>query len=452
MNTQQSNPAPAVDIAGLIDASKLNFRSLMIVLLSGLCLIVDGFDVQSMGYVAPSIIQAWHIDKSLLGPVFGAALFGMLFGSLVLSIVADRIGRRPVLIGGMLFFAVFMLITPLANSVDHLLIIRFLAGLALGCIMPNAMSLVGEYSPARSRVMRMMLVSCGFTAGAAVGGFLSAFMIPRWGWESVFIVGGIVPLVLAVLMLAWLPESIQFLVLKRGAGKPGGRAADQARRSLSHIEPGFPASSTAELLVAEKNEKAGSVAALFREGRTPVTLLLWGISLMNLVNLYFLSNWLPTLLHDSGYGTQTAVLIGTSLQVGGTIGTILLGRIIERYGFVRVLAVCFVLAFISVAAIGHAAGNLGLMLLVVVVAGFCIVGGQPAINALGGVYYPTSLRSTGIGWILGIGRIGSIIGPVVAGVLIGLNWSNAALFHAAAVPVLLSFVMVLALRAFRTGK
>ncbi|WP_371861547.1 MFS transporter [Pseudoduganella armeniaca] len=375
-------------------------------------------------------------------PRVRAGLLGMLLGSLLLTPVADRWGRRPVIIGSTLFFAACMLATTQARSIEALLVLRFVTGLGLGSIMPNAMALVGEYSPARSRITRMMLVSCGFTVGAALGGFASAALIPAFGWQSVFWVGGLLPLALAIAMLAWLPESVQFMVLRQ-------RPAQHIVRWLRRIEPTLAAGKDATFTLAERAAGGMPVAELFRQGRSDVTLLLWLISFMNLINLYFLSNWLPTLLKDAGYSTSTAVLAGTALQVGGIAGTLALGWFINRFGFTRVLLACFLCAAVSVALIGQVAATLPLLVAVVLVAGFCIVGGQPALNALAGTYYPTALRSTGIGWSLGIGRIGSVLGPVVGGQLIGLQWSNAALFVAAAVPVLVSGLAMLRLHAVR---
>ncbi|QDQ82874.1 MFS transporter [Paraburkholderia megapolitana] len=411
---------------------------LMLLVLCGLCLVIDGFDAQAMGYVAPSVIAEWNVSKAALGPVFSASLFGMLLGALGLSVLADRIGRRPVLIGATFFFAAAMIATPLASTVPALIALRFITGLGLGCIMPNAMALVGEFSTPAHRVKRMMLVSCGFTLGAALGGFVSAALIPAFGWRAVFWVGGAVPLLLAFAMLAALPESLQFLVLK-------GRT-ERARRWLATFDPSLHVDAQTRIVVREKADGGAPVAELFRAGRTPVTLILWAISFMNLIDLYFLSNWLPTVMRDAGYTPATAVIVGTVLQTGGVIGTLSLGWFIERFGFVRVLFVCFACAAGFVGAIGSVAHALPWLLVAVFAGGFCVVGGQPAVNALAGHYYPTSLRSTGIGWSLGIGRIGSVIGPLVGGQMIALNWSNAALFHVAAVPVLCSalFVVVLA--------
>jgi AAHS family 4-hydroxybenzoate transporter-like MFS transporter len=306
--------------------------------------------------------------------------------------------------------------------------------------MPNAMALVSEYSPGKSRVTRMMLISCGFTAGAAIGGFASAALIPSYGWQSVFWIGGLLPVLLALAMLLWLPESIQFMVLRK-------RPTEQIVRWLRKIDASLQVGENPTIAVTEPQSRGTPVAELFKEGRTPVTLLLWLISFMNLINLYFLSNWLPTLLKDIGYSTSTSVLAGTALQIGGIAGTLTLGLFINRFGFTKVLIACFLSASICVALIGSVATVLPLLVFAVLIAGFCIVGGQPALNALAGTYYPTSLRSTGIGWSLGIGRIGSVIGPLVGGQLIGLQWSNAALFIAAAVPVLISALAMTRLHA-----
>jgi AAHS family 4-hydroxybenzoate transporter-like MFS transporter len=207
-----------VNIVSLVDQSRLGAFQWSIFVLCGLCLIMDGFDVQAMGYVAPAIIREWNVPNSMMGPVFSAALLGVLLGSFLFSMLADRIGRRPVLIAATLYFAVLTLWTSRASSVNELLAIRFIAGFGLGGIMPNAMALAGEYSPPRIRVTVMMLVSNFFNVGAAIGGFIASGLIPRFGWRSVFVFGGIVPLIVCVLMIFLLPESLQFMVL-RGHGK-----------------------------------------------------------------------------------------------------------------------------------------------------------------------------------------------------------------------------------------
>ncbi|WP_317203228.1 MFS transporter [Janthinobacterium sp.] len=424
-----------IDIPDLINNSKIGGFQIGMLVLCGLCVIMDGFDVQAMGYVAPAIIADWHVSKANLGPVFGAGLLGMLVGSLLFSVVADKIGRRPVLIGSTLFFAVCMLLTPLATSIEQLQLIRFITGLGLGAVMPNAMALAGEYSPLRKKVTLMMLVSCGFTVGAVLGGLLSAALIPRYGWQSVFYVGGVVPLIIGVLMFFLLPESMQFLVLRK-------KNLDRVALWLKRIAPGLSIEHDSNFVVQEKEHRGAPVLQLFREGRARMTILLWVINFMNLLNLYFLSNWLPTIAKDAGLSTANAVLAGTALQVGGTIGTIVMGQLIDRSSFRRVLLPCFLVGAVAIALIGRPDVSLAFLFVTICVAGFCVVGGQPAVNALAASYYPTTLRSTGIGWSLGVGRIGSIIGPVLGGELIRLNWPNSAIFLVVAIPAVVSALMV----------
>jgi AAHS family 4-hydroxybenzoate transporter-like MFS transporter len=431
-----TSTAPPVDIPALIDANKLSRFQIWILVLVGLTVVMDGFDVQAMGFVAPAIIKEWGISKAELGPVFGAGLFGMLVGSLTLSVLADKIGRRPVLLGSSIFFAGCMLATAWTTTITELQLIRFVTGLGLGAIMPNAMALVGEYSPRRSRVTLMMLVSCGFTVGAVLGGLLSAVMIPAFGWRSVFYLGAALPLVMTVLMYLHVPESLQFLVLK-------GRRLDTVADSLRQIAPSVQIDRNTRYVVAEAKQSGAPVSELFRHGRAGVTVLLWVVNFMNLLNLYFLSNWLPTIATSAGLSTQTAVLVGTALQVGGVVGTVLMGPIIDRVGFYKLLIPSFVLAAVTIALIGQPGISLPMLFLVVVITGFCIVGGQPAVNALAATFYPTTLRSTGIGWSLGVGRIGSIVGPVVGGELIRRNWTNSEIFLAVAVPAVVSAVMLL---------
>jgi MFS transporter, AAHS family, 4-hydroxybenzoate transporter len=447
MYFQETDMSTRVDVTGVIDNSRFGPYQLLVITLCAMCLVMDGFDVQAMGYVAPVVIQEWGIAKETLSPVFGAGLFGMLIGSLTFSTLADKIGRRPVLIGATLFFSACMFATGFAHSIPQLIGWRFAAGLGLGCIMPNAMALVGEYSPRRIRVTLMMIVSCGFTLGGVVGGLITAALIPSFGWRAVFFVGGAIPLVLGLLMWLTLPESIQFLIFRNSGD---GRI----RHNLSRLAPANAIPDDAEFVLAEQKAKGMPFVELFREGRTRVTLLLWLVNFANLLDMYFLSNWLPTVMRDAGYSTSTAVFAGTALWGGGVIGTLALGRVIDRLGFTRVLATTFLVAIVSTAAIGNSAVmvSVGAVFVAIFLTGFSIIGGQPALNALAATYYPTSLRSTGIGWSLGIGRIGSVIGPVLGGALIHFQWTSSSLFLAAAVPACVSLGGIVAIHlASRTS-
>src|SRR5712692_10629633 len=257
-----------INISDIVDNSKFGSFQLGLLILCSVCLIMDGFDVQAMGYVAPSIVQEWKVPTAQLGPVFSAALVGVLFGSLLLSMLADKIGRRPVLIGATLYFSVLSFLTGRTNSVEELLAVRFIAGLGLGCIMPNAMALVGEYSPRRIRITLMTIVAVGFTAGAAIGGFVSAWLIPAFGWRSVFYFGGVIPLVIGILMFFLLPESLQFMVLR-------GKDLSSVAKWLKRIDPAVEADSATQYTLRENKRKGVPMLHLFREGRAMTTTLLW---------------------------------------------------------------------------------------------------------------------------------------------------------------------------------
>lgn len=435
---QPTTQSPArVDVSEVIGSAHFGAFQLGLCILCGFCLVMDGFDVQAMGYVAPVILKEWHVPNAQFGPVFGAGLFGILVGSLLFSMIADKIGRRPVLIGVTLCFSVLTFLTAQAANVQQMLVIRFLAGTVLGAIMPNAVALVGEYSPRKLRVTIMMIVGNGFTAGAAFGGFIAAWLIPRFGWRSVFYFGAAAPLVIAVIMIFALPESLQFLVLH-------GKRLQQAARWLKRVDPAV-SGDPSQYFVKEKKRKGVPWVHLFYERRGLGTILLWVINFMNLLNLYFLASWLPTVANQAGYGIGTSVLVGTMEQLAGMIGGLTLGFFVQSWGFVRVLTTCFAIACINIALIGKPGLSLTALFVVVFLAGFGVAGGQTAVNALSATYYPTDLRATGIGAGLGIGRIGAIIGPVVGGVLMSRHLPSQKLFLVAAVPALISAIVMMAM-------
>jgi AAHS family 4-hydroxybenzoate transporter-like MFS transporter len=436
-----TTPGPAasqIDIADVIDRSTVGPLQITMFVLCAACLIMDGFDVQAVGYVAPSLIREWSISGSTVGNLLASGNFGVLVGSLLFTMLADKIGRRPVLIVATFYFSVLTILTGMVGSVEQMILVRFLAGLGLGCIIPNATALIGEYSPKRRRIALMATISVGFTAGAAFGGFVAAWLIPDFGWRSVFYFGGAIPLVIACLMWAWLPESLQFMAL---------RAKDPSRLAgwLKRIDPTLSVTPATQYVLREENRSGVPALHLFREGRALGTILLWVINFMNIFNLYVLSGWMPTVAAQLGYGTRTAVLVGTTVQVGGLLGTFWLTWLIGKFGFVHVLTTAFTVAFISIALIGQPGLALWVLVLLVFIAGSCVVGGQPTVNALSGTYYPTYLRSTGIGWGLGIGRAGAIVGPWLVGQFMAAKWSIHDIFYASAVPALISAVVMLSL-------
>ena len=437
MTPASPNKGQVINITDTIDNSRVGSFQIGVFVLCGLCLIMDGFDVQAWGYVAPSLFTEWGIP-SAAGRVASLTLMGVLVGSLLFSMLADKIGRRPVLIGATLYFSLLTLITARVTSLEQLLVIRFIGGLGLGAIMPNAVALVGEYSPKRSRVMAMLVVSNGFTIGAAVAGFIATYLIPNFGWRSVFYFGGTVPLVIGLLMFISLPESLQFLTLRK-------KGSATIARWLKRIEPDVEIRPDTRFVVNEEQKGGVPIFTLFHEGRATGTLLLWTMQFMNLINLYMLSTWLPTIARGMGMTTTAALMVGTMFQTGGAVGSVAIGQPIQKWGFFGVLIACFAGAGAMIALIGQPGLTAALLFLVVFLAGFGILGGQAGNNALAATYYPTDLRSTGVGAALGIGRIGSILGPSAAEFM-RPRYSTHQLFIAFAVPALLSAVAVALLR------
>ena len=423
MTVSQAGTSP-VDVAGYIDQQPVGGFQIKLLLTCAAVLFLDGFDTQAIGYVAPALAKEWGLTKAALGPVFSAGLFGLMIGALVFGPLADRIGRKKIIILSTLAFGIGTLATAFINDVNTLLLVRFLTGLGLGGAMPNAVAMTSEFSPHRRRATMVMIMFCGFSIGAALGGLLAAALIPQFGWRSVFIVGGVAPLLLVPILALRLPESVRFLAL---TGQANARVAEL----LASINPKAAFAPATQFVVHEPGLAGMPVLHLFKEGRTLPTLLLWVVFFMSLLDLYFLSNWLPTVLNDLGASVSSAAVIGSMLQVGGVVGTFALGSVIDRFSF-RALALVYFAAVFAVGAIGQLGHSVALVTMAIFAAGFCIVGGQIAANALTAGFYPTSVRSTGVGWALGIGRIGSIIGPLVGGALLTAKWSTGSVFMAAA--------------------
>jgi AAHS family 4-hydroxybenzoate transporter-like MFS transporter len=399
-----------------------------------------------MGYVAPALTLALHIPRSVLGPVISSGLFGMMIGALVSGPVADHVGRKPVLVLSALIFGVGSLLTATAQSVDRLIAFRVLTGLGMGGAMPNAIALTSEYMPRRCRATSVTAMICGFSLGAAVGGFVAAPIIPRFGWESVFIVGGTVPVLIAAAAFFLLPDSIRFLLVKGGED-------ERARRYLTRIAP--EAVIPRELSSGVDEHQSGGVflvTQLFTEGRAAVTGLIWVVYFMNLLNLYFLNSWLPTIISDAGIPVSTAVLLTSLFQVGGIAGALALGRLLDRDFSFRILAACYLWAAVCVYLIGEAGTSVPVLAVTIACAGLGIIGGQNASHALTAELYPTRIRSTGVGWALGIGRIGSIAGPLVGGQLLTRGTAIRQVFWAAAVPALIATAAAGSIALIRRGE
>ena len=429
----------AINLTELLDNCRIGSLQVRVFALCLASLIMDGFDVQAMGFVATAMFAEWNVPQPTLGPLLSAGNFGVLLGALVFSMVADKIGRRPVLVWATLFFSVMTIFTAFAQNIEQLFWLRLIAGVGLGCIIPNATALVGEFSPKRTRVAWIMCITMGFTLGAAIGGFVARELIPAFGWRSVFIVGGVIPLIVAIAMFWGLPESLQFLAVKK-------KRFDQLARWLKQLDPTLRIDASTTFTANETSRSGVPFWHLFQEGRAFVTTLLWIVNFTNILVLYSLSGWLPTIFERMmGYDQSTSILLATLVQVGGTVGAFGLAWLILRGGFTPMLALTFAVATVSISLIGQPGLALPVLYVLVFIAGWCIVGGQPGLNALSSSFYPTYLRSTGVGAGLGVGRLGAIVGPSLAAVLVAQGWAPQQLFWAAAVPALVSTLVLITL-------
>jgi MFS transporter, AAHS family, 4-hydroxybenzoate transporter len=384
-------------------------RQLHVAILCALVAVCDGFDTQAIAFVAPVIARQWGVQAASFGPVFSAGLVGLALGAFVFGSAADRLGRKNVILLCVALFGVSSLLTTRADSMAELAMWRVLTGLGLGGVLPNLITVTNEIATDRFKNSLVMLMFCGFPLGATLGGLASAPLIQSQGWPSVFILGGIMPLAL----LPWL-----YLRL------PGA----------------------AEARSAATTGQAGNVADLLREHRALPTVLLWTAFFCNLLVMYFLVNWLPSLLTLIGTSLSVATLSTALLNLGGIVGALVFSRLINRPDGVLLLACAYLVGALALVMIALAEGNTAIMLAGAALAGSIIVGGQIAMNALTASFYPAHIRSTGVGWALGIGRIGSIIGPLIGGWLLGSGWKGSSLVLFSIVPTLVAATALLALR------
>src|SRR6266536_2283078 len=404
-----SAAASEVNVPALIDEQKISALQIRVALLCAAVVFMDGFDAQAIGYVAPTLSKAWNLAPGELGWTFSAGLVGLMLGALAFSPLADRIGRKPIIVFCTLWFGITSLLTVTAESTTSLLVWRFITGLGLG-------------------------------------GAIAAQLVPSYGWQSVFWIGGIFPILLAPILIFWLPESIRLLSLR-------GTQDDYVAGLLRAINPALRFAPGTRFVAPEEHPEGFPVEHLFTEGRAVATVLIWVMFFTNLLVIYFCATWLPTVINNTGVSVRLAVIATALFQVGGIVGTLVLAFLIERFGPYRVLAGAYFAAAILIAAIGQAGSAIELIIPAVFGAGFCVVGAQIGANALTATFYPTFIRSTGVGWALGIGRIGSIIGPLLGGMMLSLQWHIPTIFFAGAIPVLIACAAVFAMgRLPKTAK
>jgi AAHS family 4-hydroxybenzoate transporter-like MFS transporter len=438
MQPGSTTPAGAVNLAELIDEQPITRFQVWVLFLCASAMFVDGFDTQAIGYVAPSLSAALAIKPAALGVVFAAGGLGAILGTLGFAPVADRFGRKPVIVWCVLLFGVCSLLTSFANTANQLMGMRFATGLGLGGVVPNALALTADFMPKRFKVTLVLLAWFGFSIGSGFGGPITAHILEGHTWRAVFICGGLLPVLLVPLLWRSLPESLQ------GLSQRGGHD-HQIRATLARLNPGLIVPADVSF-VTQKKEKGFPVTLLFREGRSRVTIPLWIMFFMGLLELFFLNSWLPTILHKAGIAQHQAIVVASLLHFGGIVGGLAIAPLCDRFNPYFVLAVAYIFSGVCIAAVGISGNAATVAMAATFLAGFFTFGAQNTANAIAASNYPTAMRSSGIGWALGIGRIGQIVGPLIGGLLLSFNWDTQGILYVVAVPSIIAAAAAFFLR------
>ena len=418
-----------VNITELIDRCPLGRLQIRIIVLCGLVALLDGFDLLAIGVAAPAMAGSLHIAPNQLGAVFSAALLGLMLGAFGLGSIADRYGRRCVLIAATATFGLFTLCTASAATLQQILLFRFLAGVGLGGAMPGFISLAAEYTPRSKRQAVVGLLWTGFPLGGVMVGLLASRLIATLGWQSLFYVGGILPLAVSIVLIRALPDSIEFLVM-RGAAWQGIRAL------LVRISPTVNIAPGCQCVVNSEKNRGVPVWQLFSAGRGCGTILLWASYFVTFMILVTSATWTPTLLQRAGIdGAQSSVAMAL-FTLGSVFGTPLAGFLVTRFAARRVLPAALVASAMSLGAVGHASQSTTLVIVFLGLAGFFLGVASSGVIALTPSLYSTAIRSTGVGWAMGLGRLGSFVGPLAVGLLVNRGWPVGDSFVAIGAPAL----------------
>jgi len=427
-----SVPEP-IDIAALIDRHPMSPLQIRTVVLCGLTALLDGFDLLAIGVAAPAVTESLRIPPALLGTLFSAALLGLMLGAFALGPVADRIGRRSLLISATAMFGGFTLLTAHAASLQELIVFRFFAGVGLGGAMPAFISLAAEYTPRSHRRQVVALLWAGFPLGGVAVGLLAAWLIPAGGWRVLFLIGGVVPLGLALVLLCLLPESIAFLA-SQAAADP------RIRTLLNRIVPDVNVGAEVHITCPAEPSQSGA-RALFEHGRGPVTALLWGSYFATFLMLITTTAWAPTLLEQSGLARAQAAEAIALFAAGSVIGTPLAGILLAWLGTRDLLPIALLGGAATIGALGIAGPSPTLVLAILFCAGFCLGVASSGLIALAPLLYPTPIRSTAVGWAMGWGRAGSFAGPLMVGMFVTSGWRVAGSFAALGTAGLVGMVL-----------
>ena len=422
-----------------IDASAITSLQVGIIAICFILNVLDGFDVVAISYAAPAISDDWQMSPALLGTVFSAGLAGMTIGAMFLAPLTDVIGRRKMILLALVLISITMAATGLAEQVWHLIVMRALTGLGIGSMLASLTSMTAEFTPYRRRNFAIGLVQTGYPVGATAGGFIAAWLIPTYGWQGLFYAGGILTGLMIPVVLIGLPESIEFLAKR----KPPN-ALHNINRILTRMQQS-PLDSLPE-------EGRGAVIAsatlrslLTRELRSD-TLRLWLSFFMCFLTLYFLLSWVPKIIVDSGMAMERGIQAGIIFNAGAILGVLILGYMADKRGLRTVIFWFSMIGAALMMAFGLAPVQIVILLVLTALIGFFVDGGFSGLYAVAARLYPAEIRTTGVGWAIGAGRFGGILGPWLGGLVIANQWPMALYFSLFALPMVIAAFAVTAIK------
>jgi MFS transporter, AAHS family, 4-hydroxybenzoate transporter len=411
----------AINVGQLIDSRPVGAFQWRVFLTCMAITLLDGIDLQTIGVAAPALAKLWGLQRQALGPVFAAAPAGMMAGALLLGPIADRIGRKRLIVISTLLFGCFSLLTPQARDLRELVALRFLTGVGLGGVLPNLIAMVTEYAPAARRGFFITLVSAALPVGSTLVALLSPWLIGNYGWSSVFYLGGVLPIVVALLAFIFLPESLRFLA-------PIAARRSEALGIIRRLAPELALPNDLQIATSAAAPKGVPIGQLFGRSRTGTTLMSALVVGLNLFMINLLVNWLPTLLTQTGLGSNAALLSTAVLNMAGAFGGLMWGRLLDRYGVHKAMTSAALASAVAMVCLALGSGTPWILVATLTVVGWCVLGAQPGFYAMLAGTYPTRMRSTGIGTVLAIGRIGSIFGPAIAGLLVAAGLGSQGIF------------------------
>ena len=414
------------NVSAFIADRKVGRGQWMVVLWCVGVLLAEGYDLFCIGYVAPAIIHEWGFSPGAFGTVFSASIFGLLVGNLGVGPLADRLGRRVVTASGVIGFGLLTLAATVAGTLPMLIGLRFLAGIGLGAAAPGALALSAEFLPLRRRSLAISLTILAMSVGSLFAALIAVTLAGPLGWRIVFYVGAGWPVAMGLAMLRYMPESVRLLSLRPGHDR-------QIAASLALVFRGERFDPARRYVVTERDTKGFPVWHLFTEGRAPSTVLLWSAFLLSQMSGIFMAMYQTIVIHEVGIPAGIAALISSMLSVGGILGGLVFIPLVARFG-PAAMGCQFLFAGAMIACIGAFGTSTASFMLITFLAGAGVIGGQVGNVALAGMFYPTGVRSTGVGWALGAGRCGAIIGPLIGGALLAQHVPVPTLFLFAGLP------------------